>query len=234
MSSRPSIALLIFLSPIPSKALRPGRGRHGDVCIRDITTGVVVVVTTSRWTGNSIDSDVKDLSRWSGTGAKLYARARCSYMTSSSTLGSKVSTLESLFRGSYDADSEWNAACRATDSLGLCAIRCFVTGEGLLSRGDAIVGIRCSVADDTLFLRTMIPDLEGRTVESAVVYAVAVRFGIVRTEGLRLDGRVVGEGSSSTGVTDTAFEVLPSSHGSLLVVVPGASLVGRAGRLLEI
>lgn len=108
-----------------------------------------------------------------------------------------------------------------------------MTGEGLLSRGDAIVSIRCSVGDDTSFLRTTVPDLEGRIVDSVVVYAVAVRFGIVRIEGLRLDGRVVGEGLSSAGAIDTAFEVFPSSQGSLFVVVPGASLVGRAVRLPE-
>ena len=72
-----------------------------------------------------------------------------------------------------------------------------MTGEGLLSRGDAIASTRCSAGDDTSFLRTTVSDLGGRTVDSAVVYAVAVRFGIVRIEGLRLDGRVVGEGSSS-------------------------------------
>lgn len=106
-----------------------------------------------------------------------------------------------------------------------------MTGKGLLSRGDAKFSIRCSVDDDTSFLRTTIPDLGGRTVDSAVVYAVAVRFGIVRTEALRLDGRAVGEVLPSVGVTGTAFEVFPSSHGSRLVVVPGASLVGRAVRL---
>lgn len=67
-------------------------------------------------------------------------------------------------------------------------------------------------------------------VESAVVYAVVVRLGTVRTEGLRLKGRVVGEGSSIGGVADTACEVFPSSHGSLLSVVPGAIFVGRVVR----
>ena len=79
------------------------------------------------------------------------------------------------------------------DSLRLCAIRCLVTGEGLLSRGDPIASIRCSVGDDTSFFCITVAETEGRAVDSAVVYAVAVRLGIVGTKGLRLEGRMVGE-----------------------------------------
>lgn len=103
-----------------------------------------------------------------------------------------------------------------------------MTGEGLLDRDDGIASILCSAGDDASFLRITVSRLEGRTVDSAVVDAVAVRRGTVRTETLRLDERVVGEGSSSAGVADTAFEVFPSSHGSRFSVVPGTNLVGRA------
>ena len=117
------------------------------------------------------------------------------------------------------------------DFLRLWAIRCLVTGEGLLSSGDPIASMRCSVGDDTSFFRTTGAEMEGRVVDSAVVYAVAVRLGIVRTEGFRLFGRVPGDGSSSGGDADTACEVLPSSQGNLFSVAPGVSLAARAVRI---
>ena len=106
-----------------------------------------------------------------------------------------------------------------------------MTGEGLLSRGDPTVSIRCSIGDDASFFCTIGAKTEGRAVDSAVAYAVAVRLEIVNTEGLRLVGRVLGGGSSSGDAADTAREVLPSSQGSLFNVVPGASLAGRAVRV---
>jgi hypothetical protein len=106
-----------------------------------------------------------------------------------------------------------------------------VTGEGLLSRGDPIASIRCSVGDDASFFRITVAETEGQAVDSAVIYAVAVRLGMVGIEGLRLEGRVVGEGSSPGDVADTACGVLPSSQGNLFSVVPGASFIGRDVRV---
>ena len=71
------------------------------------------------------------------------------------------------------------------DSLRLCAIRCLVTGEGLLSSGDPIDVIRRSVGDDTGFFRLIGTDSADRSVISAVLYAVDVRLERVEAEGLR-------------------------------------------------
>ena len=120
------------------------------------------------------------------------------------------------------------------EALRICDFRCLVTGEGLLSSGDPAASIRRSAGDDISFFRTTGADFGGRTVEPAVVYTVVVRLGMIRTEGLRLEGYVVGEGSSPGGVVGTACETLPSSQGSLLSFVPGVSFVARAVRTSDL
>ena len=73
-------------------------------------------------------------------------------------------------------------------------------------------------------------DTGGRAFELVAMYVVAVCLGMVRTEDFRTLGRVVGETSFPGGVLEFAW---PSSQGSLWSVVPGASFVDCAVRLLD-
>src|SRR5690242_12425741 len=102
--------------------------------------------------------------------------------------------------------------------------------DGLVSSGESAASIRRSTTDETSFFCPVGMVAERRVPVSDIAPAVAIRRGTVRVGGCSLEVRVADNELVWDVAPECTFGILPSSQGSFLSVVPGASFGGAAAR----